>query len=248
MAKPKTPLLSVGARGTIADSLTFQKRGRATIARKKPIPVDAKSPAQLIWRQVYRDAVATWHALTPEEKEAWRGVCPGLTAYQCFMRSELRKVVPPPEEYTEEQTFSFLPQGLYAGAVTRAGQRLTISNRKVTKLGFWLTKLGSPTGIVTFTIRTPVGNVVLLEKAWGDASGLTTTKTYYEVAFDTPTIINEQVYILAEFSGGSLNNEVEYCYRASDVKPDECYVFYEAGYYSPKLAWDGAYRYKYYLP
>ena len=250
MAKPKTPLLSLGARGTIANSLTFQKRGKgkATIARQKPIPKDPKSEAQLAQRQIYRDAVAIWHALTPEEKEAWRGVCPGLTAYQCFMRSELRKVVPPPEEYTEEQTFSFLPQGLYAGAVTRAGQRLTISNRKVTKLGFWLTKLGSPTGIVTFTIRTPVGNVVLLEKAWGDASGLTTTKTYYEVAFDTPTIIDELVYILAEFSGGSLNNEVEYWYQGNDVKPDEFYVFYESFIYAHKSAWDGAYRYKYYLP
>ncbi|MBA7542928.1 hypothetical protein ES705_35253 [subsurface metagenome] len=246
MAKPKSPLLSLGARGTIADGLTFQKRGQLTIARKKPIPTDPKSPAQLAQRQTYRDAVDAWHALSPAEQEAWRGLCPGLTAYQCFMSSELKYA--PPEEYTEEQTSCLPREGLYAGAVIRAGQRLTISNRKVTKLGFWLTKLGSPTGPVTFTIRTLIGNVVLLEKAWGDASGLTTTKTYYEVAFDTPTIIDELVYILAEFSGGSLNNEVEYCYRGFDVKPDECYVFYEAGYYSPKLAWDGAYRYKYYLP
>ncbi|MBA7547873.1 hypothetical protein ES705_40314 [subsurface metagenome] len=96
MAKPKTPLLSLGARGTIADSLTFQKRGRGTIVRQKPIPKDPKSPAQLAWRQVYRDAVAAWHALTAEGKEAWRGVCPGLTAYQCFMSSEL-KYAPPLE-------------------------------------------------------------------------------------------------------------------------------------------------------
>ena len=94
MAKPKNPLLSLGARGTIADSLTFQKRGRRTIARQKPIPTDPKSPAQLAQRQRYKEAVATWHSLTPQEKEAWRGVCPGLTAYQCFMRSEL-KYVPP---------------------------------------------------------------------------------------------------------------------------------------------------------
>lgn len=96
MAKPKKPLLSLGARGTIGDSLTFQKRGRGTIAREKPIPKDPKSEAQLAWRQVYRDAVAAWRALTAQEKEAWRGICPGLPAYQCFMRSQLKYVPPPP--------------------------------------------------------------------------------------------------------------------------------------------------------
>lgn len=94
MAKPKSPLLSLGARGTIADSLTFQKRGRGHFARTKPIPKDPKSEAQLAQRQVFIDAIDAWHALTQEEKEAWRGVCPGLTAYQCFMSSEL-KYAPP---------------------------------------------------------------------------------------------------------------------------------------------------------
>lgn len=96
MPKPDKPLLSFGARGTIAGSLTFQKRNQATIARTKPTPTDPKSPAQLAQRQRYKDAIAVWHALTPEAKEAWRGVCPGLTAYQCFLRSELKYVPPPP--------------------------------------------------------------------------------------------------------------------------------------------------------
>jgi hypothetical protein len=95
MAKPDKPLLSLGARGTIADSLTFQKRGKGYIAREKPIPTDPKSEAQLAQRQIYKDAVSAWHALSPEEKEAWRGVCPGLTAYQCFMRSHLVYAPPP---------------------------------------------------------------------------------------------------------------------------------------------------------
>ncbi|MBA7587895.1 hypothetical protein ES708_29942 [subsurface metagenome] len=95
MTKPRNPLLSLGARGTIADSLTFQKRGRGTIARGKPTPTDPKTLLQLAQRQRYREAVAAWNALTPEGKEAWRGVCPGLTAYQCFMRSELKWPPPP---------------------------------------------------------------------------------------------------------------------------------------------------------
>ena len=95
MAKPKSPLLSFGAKGTIADTLTFQKRGKLYYARQKPTPIDPKSQPQLAQRQRYKDAVAVWNALSPAEKEAWRGVCPGLTAYQCFMRSEL-KYPPPP--------------------------------------------------------------------------------------------------------------------------------------------------------
>lgn len=94
MAKTKAPLLSLGAHGSIANALTFQKHGQGTIARTKPTPTDPKSPAQLAWRQIYKDAVAIWHALSPAEQEAWRGVCPGLTAYQCFMSSQL-KYVPP---------------------------------------------------------------------------------------------------------------------------------------------------------
>lgn len=95
MAKPDKPLLSLGARGTIAHSLTFQKRGRTPFVRQKPVPKDPKSPAQLAQRQIYKDAVDAWHALSPEEREAWRGVCPGLTPYQCFMRSALEYAPPP---------------------------------------------------------------------------------------------------------------------------------------------------------
>ncbi|MBA7589502.1 hypothetical protein ES708_31587 [subsurface metagenome] len=106
MAKPKSPLLSLEARGSIADSLTFQKRGRATIAREKPIPQNPRSEAQLVQRQVYRDAISTWRALTAEEKEAWRGVCPGLSPYHCFMRSELKYVPPLPPELTLYQHYN----------------------------------------------------------------------------------------------------------------------------------------------
>ena len=120
MSKPKNPLLSFGARGTIADSLTFQRRGRLTIAESIPIPTDRKSPAQLIWRQIYRNAVAAWHALSPEEKQAWRGVCPGLSPYQCFMKSELKYPIPPPPIYIgadagAERTFTGLSIAVQAG-------------------------------------------------------------------------------------------------------------------------------------
>lgn len=250
MAKPDKPLLSLGARGTIADTLTFQKRGKgsATIARRKPIPENPRSQAQLAQRQKYRDAVDAWHALTPEEKQAWRGVCPGLTAYQCFIRSELRKVVTPPEEYTEEQTQHNFSWGLYSTAETRAGQKLTISNRQVTKLGFWLLKVNSPTGDVTLTMRKVSDDSLIYSKVWGDAADLTTDPVYEEVEFDTPETINEEVRILAEFSGGDANNQVKVRMQATDVKADEQFCVYETPDWTDYAAYDSAYRYTYYLP
>jgi len=95
LSKLKLPLFSLEAHGSIGNALTIQGHNRGSFARKKPIPTDPKTDLQLAWRQVYRDAVASWNSLTAEEKEAWRNVCPGLTAYQCFMRSEL-KYPPPP--------------------------------------------------------------------------------------------------------------------------------------------------------
>ena len=180
MAKPKQPLMSFRARGSIGDNLTFQKRGRDTIVRTKPIPKDPQSDAQLAQRQVYRDAVAAWHALSPEEKEDWRGVCPGLTAYQCFMKTALAYVepTPPPEEYTEEQTEHDSYFGTYGGNIHTRGQKLTIANRKVTKLGFWLFKGGDPTGNVTFQIRKVSDDSLIASQVWGDAADLPTEITY----------------------------------------------------------------------
>jgi len=250
MAKPKNPLLSLGARGTIADSLTFQKRGLGTIAREKPIPKDPKSPAQLAQRQRYKEAVAAWHSLTPQEKEAWRGVCPGLTAYQCFMSSELKYVppVPPPEEYTEEQTQYNAFIALSSPYSHYAGQRLIISNREVTKLGFWLSKTNAPTGDVIFQIRRISPDEVIASKLWGDASTLPTTPTYEEVKLDTPTLINQEVRISVHYPYGSLYSFITVRYQDTDVKANEYLSYFANLTWQDTTDMDAAYRYKYYLP
>ena len=248
MAKPKQPLLSFGARGTIAKSLTFQKRGRATIARTKPTPTDPKSEAQLARRQIYRDAVDAWHALTPEEKEAYRGVCPGLTPYQCYMKTALTYVppVPPPEEQTEEQIQENNTREMYDPGLTRAGQRLFILNREVTKLGFWLHRQGDISGDVTFRIRKVSDDSVILEKVAVDAGAIPTETTYYEVEFDTAIIINEEVRILAEWIGGGYNRRVHFHVQNTEVKENEYLDQYTNTTYAPITTWDAAYRYKYY--
>ena len=248
MAKPKTPLLSMGARGSIGDTLTFQKRGRLTIARQKPIPTDPQTDLQLAQRQVYRDAVADWNALTPEEKDAYRGVCPGLTPYQCYMKSALVYVppAPPPEERTEEQTQCDSRYYIGASYVDERGQRLFILNRQVTKLGFWINKRGLPEGDLTFLIRRVSDDSIILTKLWGDAADVPTDMTYEEVTFDSPITINEEVRILARFTGGAPLVCISVWRSDSDVKANESHTYGSPSSWNEEGNRDNAYRYKYY--
>jgi len=248
MAKPKHPLLSMRARGTIASSLTFQKRGQQTIVRKKPIPTDPQTDLQLAQRQKYRDAVNAWHALSQEDKEAWRGVCPGLTAYQCFMRSELQYVAPtpPPEEYTEDQTFYDMEFSLSDYHYLAVGQKLTIPNREVTKLGFWLRKDNSPTMDVYARIRKLSDHSIYREAVIINATALDGAITYYEATFSETIILDEVCYITCEVDEHQSPNTVQLSATTSDVKEDEnLHRNYDAAW-SDIPTWDCAYRYKYY--
>lgn len=86
---------------------------------------------------------------------------------------------------------------------------MTISNREVTKLSFPLQKSGAPTGDVTFTIRKVSDDSIIASKVWGDASALSTGDLVWrEVTLDTPVVVNEEVRIQAEFSGGGGVNNV----------------------------------------
>ena len=250
MAKPDKPLLSLGARGTIGDALTYQKRGQLTIARQKPIPKDPKSEAQLAQRQRYKDAVASWHSLTLVEKEAWRGVCPGLTAYQCFMRAELLYVAPPPppEEYTEEQTDYDMEFSLGDNHRLAVGQKLTIPNRQITKLGFWLRKENSPTIDIYARIRKLSDHSLYREAVIINAAHLDGTITYYEATFAIPITLNEECLILCEVDEHQEPNTVEVSATTSDVKANEyLHGNYDSAWFD-NSGWDCAYRYKYYLP
>ena len=99
---------------------------------------------------------------------------------------------------TEEQTAYNDFLSLLVTEAGRIGQKLTITNRTVTKLGFWLGKKNSPVGDVTFTIRRVSNDAVLGSKVWGNATSLTTSPVYREATFDSPVAVNELVYILAE--------------------------------------------------
>lgn len=94
MAKPKSPLLSLGATGTIADTITFQKRHGITFARKTPIPQYRRSLAQQYQRWDYEDAIFFWRSLSDAQKQAYAtaGSRLHLTAYAYCIRYYLRNL------------------------------------------------------------------------------------------------------------------------------------------------------------
>ncbi|MBA7528840.1 hypothetical protein ES705_21031 [subsurface metagenome] len=132
--------------------------------------------------------------------------------------------------------------------VSRAGQKLTIVNRKITHLGFWVWKLGSPTGDITFGIRRVSDDSLICSKVWGDASGLPDSyleATYEEVEFDTPPTINEEVRVYAEFGNGNATDKAALHIRTTDVKGNEHLTFYSEGIWSDALTdRDARYRMK----
>ena len=123
---------------------------------------------------------------------------------------------------TEEQTTYDSIAGISgeSGGTIRWGQRLTITNRIVSKLSFPLSKLNSPTGNITFTIRKVSDDSIIMSKVWADASTLPTYPTiqWKEVTFDTATHVNEEVRISFEFSGGDVSNQVVGFFNNGDIE------------------------------
>lgn len=91
MAKPKQPLFSLGAHGTVADSVTYQKGQGTKIAREKPIPAQPRSLAQVYQRWLYQDYIYHWNQLTATQKAYWRAQASGksITPLGAFMKDRL---------------------------------------------------------------------------------------------------------------------------------------------------------------
>jgi hypothetical protein len=92
MAKLKNPLFSLGVKGTIADTVTFQKLPRLNIAREKPKPKDARTLPQIYHRWLYQDYLAWWATFTSPEKRfyAAKGSRHSTTAIGAFMGEYLQ--------------------------------------------------------------------------------------------------------------------------------------------------------------
>ncbi|GAH90759.1 unnamed protein product, partial [marine sediment metagenome] len=137
---------------------------------------------------------------------------------------------------TESQGVSNVDGGLWAGSVTRRGQRLTISNRVVTKLNFYVARYGS-VGDVTYRIRKVSDDSVI---ASGTVSGLTTSFVWKEATLSPQVTINEAVRILVEYNAGNSSNYVRVRYQDTDVKAGEVYTLYYDGANHDLSQWDCA--------
>lgn len=149
---------------------------------------------------------------------------------------------------TEEQTtYTFYGSlGSVGDAAREWGQRLTISNRIVSKLGFWLKKRGTPIGTLTFRILRVSDSSVICSKLWGDMSDLPADTIYEEVEFDTPQFINEEVRIVA-FAADEIAeaNGAYIGYERDDVKADEYTTRRIVGLFLDAEGHDTAYKYTY---
>lgn len=119
MAKLKGPLLSLGAIGRFTKHFSLTRRRKQNIIEKRPIPTDAKSPAQLIWRHMYQKAIALWHGLSDEEQKEWESLArpKHMTGYAWFISQALK---PNPGLYLP------LQGGTMSGNIVMAGNRILL--------------------------------------------------------------------------------------------------------------------------
>lgn len=92
MSKAKGPLLSLSATHRLGTAVTFRRRAGGTIAQRRTIPVDSRSPAQLQQRALFATILPWWHALLATSRETYRLIDPRVNynaAYINFMRYQL---------------------------------------------------------------------------------------------------------------------------------------------------------------
>ncbi len=167
--------------------------------------------------------------------------------------TEIISLTDPDSESTEEQTTALSDMAMHADARYYVGQRLTISERTITKLAFQLKKVGSPIGDVGFSIISVdpaaplVAGTVLARKVWGDAFNLGTTYAWIEVTFDTPvqTLSLADIRITCDFQGGDANNRVDILYNNSSVKANEHLTEIYLTTWTDRTGYDCAYKYTY---
>ena len=92
MAKLESPLYGTEATGTLARALAYRTTTDWNIVAKIPAPGAPPSTAQTARRQLFLDAVAAWHALTPEQHNFYQNNHPGnLTGYLFFIKLWLKE-------------------------------------------------------------------------------------------------------------------------------------------------------------
>lgn len=146
---------------------------------------------------------------------------------------------------TEEQTTSDSDMPLHSGVRYGAGQKLTISGRRLARLYFKLKKVGSPSGEVAFSIYSVTTGALLVRRVWGDAFNLGTSYGWQYVTLYWWHKINEEVRIVCEFQDGDSSNYVDMAYNETSVKASQELTEKYTGDWSDEAGYDAAYKYTY---
>lgn len=72
MARGTGPLFSLEATGSIGDALTYGKRGKANVIKRKAKPANPRTMSQIHSRTAIAAGNAVWRTLTDEQKELWK--------------------------------------------------------------------------------------------------------------------------------------------------------------------------------
>jgi len=165
---------------------------------------------------------------------------------------EIISLTNPDSESTVEQATSDSDMSLREGLRYFAGQRLTITDRTVTKLALKLKKVGTPSGPVKIGFYTVdpddplVGGDLLALKEWGDANSLTEDYAWVEVTIDSPVYRESgEVRIVAQFQDGDASNYVDVAYNSSSVLASEHLSHIYQGDWTDEGSYDAVYRYTY---
>lgn len=90
MAKVEGPAFSISAHGTLADIITYQRRGNTTAAIKKPTPKDQQSSSQLSNRALMKTAREQWALLDQAQQTTWNNLAlqqTGVSGYNLFIQN-----------------------------------------------------------------------------------------------------------------------------------------------------------------
>jgi len=131
----------------------------------------------------------------------------------------------------------------------RLGQRLPIPDRIVTEIGYYVWRVGAPTGNVSFSIYDAETDEVIVSRVWGDAGDLPEVgiNEYQSILLDSPIKVDGDVRLCVEFYGG---NSTDYCvagYYSGNKIVGEYYTnyYYYGQWHDIEEAEEGSYYYAY---
>lgn len=139
-------------------------------------------------------------------------------------------------------------------AYRRYGQRITINNKKISKVSFLLRRTGEPSFNITATIRRVLDDSILVESNPIHSSSISTTTEWITFSFFSQPIINEEVRVMVEIAGsGVTGNVISVVSNANDVVEgfyttagsngvyiddirDIAFIFMEEGFVYPSIS------------